>query len=197
MKKALSALALAFLTFCPLSSPAADMEQLEQLMHQAFGHQERMCVAIDALNREIALHPEDEKLLELRISAYGALGDPYSSRPDVHALAELHPDSPAHQLKKCMIDEATGMEEEDCRLCYMNVAKLCERKGRTESDEYLLALLLAGSPRAEEAKQRFLARMSDSPGDRRLSYLVTHFSRDMLVGRVERRFVRNPCPAQK
>ena len=56
MKKALSALALAFLTFCPLSSPAADMEQLEQLVHQAFGHQERMCVAIDALNREIALH---------------------------------------------------------------------------------------------------------------------------------------------
>lgn len=82
MKKALSALALAFLTFCPLSSPAADMEQL---VHQAFGHQERMCVAIDALNREIALHPEDEKLLDPRISACGALGAPYSAKPDGYA----------------------------------------------------------------------------------------------------------------
>lgn len=165
MKKALSALALAFLTFCPLSSPAADMEQLEQLVHQAFGHQERMCVAIDALNREIALHPEDEKLLELRISACGALGDPYSSRPDVHALAGLHPDSPAHQLKKCMIDEATGMEEEDCRLCYMDVAKLCERTGRTgdEAGEYLPALPPADSPQAGEVKQRVPARLSDTP----------------------------------
>lgn len=165
MKKALSALALAFLTFCPLSSPAADMEQLEQLVHQAFGHQERMCVAIDALNREIALHPEDEKLLELRISAYGALGDPYSSRPDVHALAELHPDSPAHQLKKCMIDEATGMEEEACRTCHLNVAKLCERTGRTgdEAGEYLPALPPADSPQAGEVKQRVPARLSDTP----------------------------------
>lgn len=85
MKKALSVLAFGFLALCPRPAPAADMGQLEQLVHQAFGHQERMCVAIDALNREIALHPEDEKLLELRISACGALGAPYSAKPDGYA----------------------------------------------------------------------------------------------------------------
>ncbi|HJD97708.1 hypothetical protein [Mailhella massiliensis] len=200
MKTALPALVLAALLFCPGHAPAADDETLWQLLYEAFGNEERVCAVLERIDHELSLRPEDEGLLNMRISAYGSLHDPYSAKPDVYALARLHPDSPVHQLQKCMVDEATGMEMEACRSCYLNVAALCERTGRTDGDdagEYLMALLLAESPKAREVKQRFLARLTDSPTDQLLREVMTHFSRDMAVGRVERRFVQHPCPAKK
>ena len=195
MKAVLSALALAALTLCPSAAPAADVEELEKLLHQSFGHTERMCNAMERINQEIALHPDEDKLLELRISAFGALGDPYSAKPDVDTLADRHPESPYFQMQKCIVDEVTGTGLEESRLCFQRVADLCERTGRTgdDADEYLLALTLADSPQAAEVKNRALARLPATPGDSYLREMLTHFTREMVVRKVDRSTVYNPC----
>lgn len=199
MKAALPALVLAALMFCPRSAPAADEDELWRLLHEAFGHNERICAVIERLDHELSLNPEDESLLNMRISAYGALRDPYSAKPDVETLAAMHPDSPALLLQKCMVEEMTGAEPEECRACYLRAAGLCERTGRTgsDADEYLLALLLAGSPKAEEAKRRKMDALSDAPADAFLKDMLMHFSRDMMVGKVERSSVHTPCPRKE
>lgn len=59
----------------------------------AFGDETRTCAVIELLNKEIAVHLADERLLRLRVAAYGQMFDPYSALQDVETLATQHPDS--------------------------------------------------------------------------------------------------------
>lgn len=175
---------------------AMEFGVLNSLLGRAMGDEAETCAIIGLINREIAANPGDERLLNLRIAAYGSLYDPYSAKPDVDALAALHPDSPGMQLQKCLYEEATGADKSTCRACYMGVAALCEKLGKADahSHEYLLALLLAEAPEAAAAKQRFLDALSDSPMDRDLRETITHFSRETMIRKVDRSEIRHPCP---
>lgn len=175
---------------------AMEFEVLRSLLGRAMGDDVETCAVIGLINREIAAKPGDERLLNLRISAYGSLYDPYSAKPDVDALAALHPHSPGMQLKKCLYEEATGADKSACRACYMGVAALCEKLGKADahSHEYLLALLLAEAPESVAAKRRFLDALSDSPMDQELRKSITHFSRDMMIRKVDRSEISHPCP---
>ncbi len=145
----------------------------------AFGDETRTCAVIELLNKEIAVHPADERLLRLRVAAYGQMFDPYSALQDVETLATQHPDSPGMQLQRCLYVEATGAGQNEVRACYLHVAALCERLGKDDalSQEYLLALLL-----------------SDSPMGQCLRDTLKRFSRDMLIRRVDPSEIRHPCP---
>ena len=174
--------ALVILPFCiALLRPGAglgmDAAHLGELLEAAFGDAERTCAVITMIDREIASRPDDESLLRLRIAAYGLLADPYSAMPDV---AALHPGDPPYQLQKCMYAEATGAPQEKNRLCYLRVARLCRQSGKADahSHEYLLALLLADSPEAEETKRRFLAALTDSPMNQALKDILADFARE-------------------
>lgn len=195
MKTPVLALACFLLLAVPGPGYARDYAELNAMLGEAMGDDARTCEFLETINREIAAHPGDERLLNLRLNAYGSLAAPYSAKPDVDALAALHPDSPAMQLQKCLYEEATGAEKSAYQACYLRVAALCERLGTAtaRSQEYLLALLLAESPEAAEAKQRFLAALSDSPMDQELRKTIVHFSRDMLIKRVDPSEVRRPC----
>lgn len=175
---------------------AAEGVDFNAMLRDAFGDENKTCVFIGTISKEIAVHPEDGHLRSLRIAAYGSLYDPYSAKPDVDALAALHPDSPDMQLTKCLYEEATGADKSACRACYMGVATLCEKLGKADahSHEYLLALLLAEAPEAAAAKQRFLDALSDSLMDQELHKTLTHFSRDRMIRKVERSEIRHSCP---
>lgn len=196
MKNALAALTL-FLSLCePCAGLAADASQLGGLLDEALGDAERTCAVIKQLDREISSRPDDERLRNLRIAAYGSLADPYSARPDVYALAALHPDSPPFQLQKCLYAEATGATQEENRLCYLHVAQLCRRSATADAypQEYLLSLLLADSPEAAEAKRAFLATLTDSPMDQALKETLASFSRERFVKKIPPDTIRHPCP---
>lgn len=199
MKVALAVLTLCIALLRPSAGLGMDSAQLGELLDAAMGDVERTCAVITMLDREIAGRPDDESLLTLRIAAYGLLADPYSARPDVEALAALHPDSPPYQLQKCLYAEATGAQQEENRLCYLRVARLCRQSGKADehSHEYLLALLLADSPEAEEAKRRFLAALTDSPKDQALKEVLADFARENFVKKVSPETIRHPCPRQR
>lgn len=157
---------------------------LGEFLEAAFGDAERTCAVITMIDREIASRSDDESLRTLRIAAYGLLADPYSAMPDdVAALAVLHPGDPPYQLQKCMDAEATGAPQEKNRLRYLRVARLCRQSGKADahSHECLLALLLADSPEAEEAKRRFLAALTDSPMNQALKDILADFAREKFV----------------
>lgn len=196
--------ALVILSFCiALLRPGAglgmDAVQLGDLLEAAFGDAERTCAAITMIDREIASRPDDESLLRLRIAAYGLLADSYSAMPDVAVLAALHPGDPPYQLQKCMYAEATGAPQEKNRLCYLRVARLCRQSGKADahSHEYLLALLLADSPEAEETKRRFLAALTDSPMNQALKGVLADFAREKFVKKVSPEAICHPCPRQR
>ena len=176
-----------------------DADQMGDLLWEAFGDDERTCAVIRMLDREISVHPDDERLRNLRIAAYGSLTDPYSAKTDVDFLAALHPDSPAFQLQKCLFTEATGAAQEENRRCYLRVAELCQQQGKADaySHEYLLALLLAEAPEAEEAMRRFLAALSNSPMDQALKKHLKDFSRQNLVRKVDPSEIRYHCPREQ
>lgn len=196
MKAFATVLVCFFLLASPGAGQAMEFGELNSLLGRAMGDEAETCAIIGLINREIAANPGDERLLNLRIAAYGSLYDPYSAKPDVDALAALHPDSPGMQLIKCMYEEATGADKSACQACYMGVAALCEKLGKADahSHEYFLALLLAEAPEAAAAKQRFLDALSDSPMDQELRKSITHFSREMMIRKVERSEIRHPCP---
>lgn len=196
MKTLRAALVCLLLLAASGAGQAADGVDFNAMLREAFGDESKTCAFIEAVSKEIAAHPEDGHLRSLRIAAYESLYDPYSAKPDVDALAALHPDSPGMQLIKCMYEEATGADKSACQACYMGVAALCEKLGKADahSHEYFLALLLAEAPEAAAAKQRFLDALSDSPMDQELRKSITHFSREMMIGKVERSEIRHPCP---
>ena len=117
----------------------------------------------------------------------------------MEALAALHPDSPPFQMQKCLYAEATGAQQEENRLCYLRVARLCRQSDKADehSQEYLLALVLADSPEAEEAKRRFLAGLTDSPMDQALKEVLADFTREKFVKKVSPETIRHPCPRQR
>ena len=199
MKTALAALALFVSLLRPCTGLAVDAAQLSDLLREAFGDDERTCAVIRMLDREISARPDDESLRNLRIAAYGALNNPYPARADVDFLAARHPDSPPFQLQKCLYAEATGATREENRLCYLRVAELCEQSGKADvhSHEYLLALLLADAPEAEEAKRNFLAALSDSPMDQALKEILADFSREQLIRRIDPSEIRYRCPQEQ
>ena len=199
MKTSFAVLTLFFLFSQTCTVLAMDTVQLEALLDEAFGDDERTCAVIEMIDREIATRPNDERLRRLRIAAHSRFFDPYSAKPDVDALAALHPDSPPHQIYKCIYAEATGATQEEYRQCYLQVAELCRRQGKADahSHEYLLALLLAESPEAGEAMQRFLAALSDSPMDQALKENLPHFSRENFVRKKDPKEIRHPCPRRQ
>ena len=179
----------------PCTGLAMDAAQPGDLLGEAFGDDERTCADIRMLDREISARPDDERLRNLRIAAYGALNDPYPPKEDVDFLAALHPDSPDFQVQKCLYAEATGAPREENRRCYLRVAELCRQQGKADarSHEYMLALQLAESPEAE-AMRRFLAALSDSPMDQALKEILAHFSRKEMIRRVDPSEIRHRCP---
>lgn len=196
----MKAVLVALMFFIPLLRPCAglgmDAVQLGDLLDAARDDAEQTCAVITMIGREIASRPDDESLRTLRIAAYGLLADPYSARPDVDALAALHPYSPPFQLQKCLYAEATGAQREENRLCYLRVARLCRQSGKADEHphEYLLALLLADSPEAEEEKRRFLAALTDSPMDQALKGVLADFSREKFIKKVLPGDIHHPCP---
>ena len=196
MKNAVAALVLFLSLLLPDAGLAVDTQKLGELLEEAFGDEEQICAAIKTLDREISARPDDESLRKLRIAAYGSLADPYSAREDVDFLVSRHPDSPAFQLQKCLYAEATGATQAENRLCYLRVAECCRQVGEADahSHEYLLALLLADAPEAEEAMRQFLAALGDSPLDRALKENLSHFSRNSLVRKIDPETIRHPCP---
>lgn len=199
MKTALAALALFVSLLRPCAGPAQDAAQLSDLLGEAFGDDERTCAVIRMIDREISARPDDERLRNLRIAGYGALNDPYPPKEDVDFLAALHPDSPGFQLQKCLYAEATGTPREENRRCYLRVAELCRQQGKADahSHEYMLALLLAEAPEAEEAMRQFLAALGDSPMDQALKEILADFSREQFIRRVDPSEIRYHCPREQ
>lgn len=199
MKTALAALALFVSLLRPCVGLALDDAQLFDLMRKAIGDDEQTCAVIRMLDREISARPDDERLRNMRIAAYGRLADPYSARADVDFLAALHPDSPGVQLQQCLYAEATGAPREENRRCYLRVAELCRQQGKADahSHEYMLALLLAEAPEAEEAMRQFLAALSDSPMDQALKEILADFSREQFIRRVDPSEIRYHCPREQ
>lgn len=199
MKAPFAALALLVSLLRPCTGLALDDAQLFDLMRNAIGDDEQTCAVIKMLNREISARPDDERLRNMRIAAYGRLADPYSARADVDLLAALHPDSPEFQLQQCLYAEATGSPREENRRCYLRVAELCRQLGKADahSHEYLLALLLAEAPEAEETMRQFLATLSDSPMDQALKENLEGFSREQFIRRVDPSEIRHRCPREQ
>ena len=158
---------------------AADTDRLEKTLEDALGDEERICAVVRTLDREISARLDDERLRNLRIAAYGSLSDPYSAGADVDFPAARHPDSPAFQLQECLYAEATGEAQSENRLCRLRVVECCRESGEdnAQSHEYLLALLPADAPEAEEARQQFLAALGDSPMEQREGKSVPTFTR--------------------
>lgn len=198
MKASVLALACFLLLAVPGPGHTVEVPELDALLGHAIGDDAKMCAFLDTINQEIAAHPGDEHLLQLRIAAYDSLLDPYSAKPDVDLLAAMHPDSPMAQLGKCMYAEATGAEKSEYLACYNQVADLFEKQGKAteNSADYLFVLLLAESPKAAAVKQRFLDNLTDSPMDQESRAIMTNFSREMWSRRVDPSEVRHPC-AQK
>ena len=199
MKTTLAALALIITFLRPCTVLGVESAQLSDLLWEAFGNDERTCAVIKMLDREICARPDDERLRNLRIAAYGRLTDPYSAKADVDFLAALHSDSAPFQLQKCLYAEATGALREENRRCYLRVAELCRQQGKIDvhSHEYLLALLLAEAPEAEEAMRQFLAALSDSPMDQALKENLADFSREQFIRRVDPTEIRYRCPGRQ
>lgn len=194
--KAFAPILACFLLFASAGAVhALEFAELNSLLGQAMGDEAKTCAVIKLLNREIAANPGDERLLNLRVNTYRSLYDPYSAKPDVDALAALHPDAPGMQLVKCMYEEATGADKSAFQACYLRVAALCEKLGKADahSHEYLLALLLAESPAAAAAKQRFLDALTDSLMDQELRKTITNFSRESMIRKVDPSEIRHPC----
>lgn len=189
-----SAACLLFLT-APCTAPARDYAELNAMMGQALGDEAKMCAFIEKVSRELKIHPEDRGLRSLRITAYSSMGDFFSAKPDVEVLAASEPDSPSARFMLCMYEEATGADKESYLACYARTAEMFEEKGMSKNDSlnYLYALLLAESPKAEAVKERYLSTLSDSPWDQDMRSILENFSRDMLVTRLEPAQVRKPC----
>lgn len=151
MRKILAAAGFIFCVslLCPHIASAVDAAELETAFSRAFhsGNDAELCKILGKISDALSRNPKNERLLKMRIYAYGLLGDPYSAKADIDALAALHPNSPAHQLAKCMYAEATGADTDENRTCYLAVAGLCEKTGRINerTGEYFLALTLAES----------------------------------------------------
>lgn len=199
MKTPFAALVLLVSLLLPCTGLAVDAAHLSDLLGEAFGDDERTCAVIRMLDQEISARPDDERLRNLRIAAYGALNDPYPPKKDVDFLAARHPDSPGLQLQQCLYAEATGSPREENRRCYLRVAELCRQLGKADahSHEYLLALLLAEAPEAEEAMRQFLAALSDSPMDQALKENLEGFSREQFIRRVDPSEIRHRCPREQ
>ena len=102
MKTAVAALVLLLSLLPSGAGLAEDITQRGKVLEEFFGDEERTCAVVRTLDREISEHPDDERLRNLRIAAYGSLSDPYSAKADVDFLAARHPDSPAFQLQNAV-----------------------------------------------------------------------------------------------
>lgn len=119
---------------------AADTDRLEKTLEEALGDEERICAVVRTLDREISARPDDERLRNLRIAAYGSLSDPYSAGADVDFPAARHPDSPAFQLQECLYAEATGEAQSENRLCRLHVVECCRESGEDNASPTSICL---------------------------------------------------------
>lgn len=198
MKVLFCAVCSLFFLAVPFFGQARDYSELNEMLKQAYGNDEKICAFIDRISREIEQDPQDGHLRSLRITAYNSFGDFYSAKPDVEFIVALTPDSPAARFILCTYEEATGADKESYLACYARVAQMFEEQAMSKNDSltYLYALLLAESPKAEAVKERYLSTLSASPWDQDLRATLENFSRNMLVTRLGPDHVRHPC-AQK
>ena len=99
----------------------------ERVLGKAFGDDERTCAVIRMLDREISARPDDERLRNLRIAAYGALNAPSQGRCGFSGRPA--PGFPGFSTAKMPVRGSYGLIAGGKR-----VVELCRQQGKDLAD---------------------------------------------------------------
>lgn len=159
------------LCFCLLCSlllnacsdpPEAYVEKANALLEENPGNVDK---PIAILSEGLERFPDNTQLLFLRGNYYCHKRDFAACRADSTRLLELKPDRIEVRSLLCLLDEYEGVDELTNSECYQQVATMYEKKYAFSPDalhsqefNYVIMLLLARHPAAEDTKKAFLAK---------------------------------------
>ena len=187
------------LLVCVGCSQAPDYEDYGQKISSAFSEPSKLREIFEEISRDLAKHPDDHRLLLLRLQLSGILEDSVAYEADIYNLAELFPKEPDFQFLKCLTLERRSGLNDSVRKCYSDILLLYERE--MEPGEYkhrwnyIVTALMAENPEAETLREQFIRNAGDDPSAWHDKQLLRYFDRQILVtGNIPPGVLENPPP---
>lgn len=164
------------------SSVQSTLDEVQKiLISDASSGQFHFKRAASILTEGIDRNPDSYKLLKKRANIYVQLHDYKRAMADLRRAKKIKHLPPTIGLALCMLIDRTHGYSHEAKTCYARIAGEFEKKHVSDSApsvNYVIAALMAGSPRAESIKHSYLTtHSSNSP-----TYdLVKHFDRESYI----------------
>ncbi|MDR2819948.1 MAG: hypothetical protein LBB60_05410 [Desulfovibrio sp.] len=154
-------------------------------------HEDTAAIA-GLLTKGLLAYPNSFPLLQARANLYCSRRMLSECRADTHQLLELKPSLIEAKMMLCMLDEFEGVARQIDETCYREVATIYAALPSTSSPDleignkfnYVVALLMARHPNAEQEKAAFLSKVASEPQAWIYHGVLDDFNRERMLREV-------------
>jgi hypothetical protein len=164
-------------------------EYLDETFHIYQERYEDTAAIDELLTKGLITYPNSISLLQSRANLYCNRGMLSECRADAHRLLELKPSLAEAKMMLCMLDEFEGVSSQIYEICYREVANVYAAHISISSPEleienqfnYVVALLMARHPDAEQEKVAFLSKVASKPQSWIYYGVLDDFNRECIL----------------